>query len=87
MYSSEHFITYKYPMMFQLHDISSEVAQMRQSLNSAQQEGLESSDQGTPTPTPTPSPSPVPDQTETTLVELLQDTNWHSALHFAHQNR
>ncbi|KAG8288319.1 hypothetical protein J6590_108208 [Homalodisca vitripennis] len=71
----------------QLHDISSEVAQMRQSLSHAQEEGLESSDQGTPTPTASPSPSPLPDQTEATLVELLQDTQWHSALHFAHHNR
>lgn len=74
---------------FQLVDISVEVAHMRQSLSQAQEEGQESSDRGTPTPTasPSPTPSPAPEHTETALVELLQDTKWHSALHLAHHNR
>lgn len=60
---------------------------MKRALYKTQEEGLESSDQGTPTPTPTPSPSPIPEQSDNTLIELLQDAKWNSALHFARHNR
>ncbi|XP_075228459.1 microtubule binding protein furry isoform X2 [Lycorma delicatula] len=71
----------------QLRDLSSEVSAMKVALHRALDEGLESSDQGTPTPTPTPSPSPIPDLSETTLIELLQDNKWSSALQYARHNR
>uniref|UniRef100_A0A1B6DZ54 Protein furry n=1 Tax=Clastoptera arizonana TaxID=38151 RepID=A0A1B6DZ54_9HEMI len=68
-----------------LKDISLEVSLMKRALYKTQEESLESSDQGTPTPTP--SPSPIPEHSDTTLVELLQDNKWHSALQFARHNR
>lgn len=71
----------------QLRDISVEVSQLKRALCKTQEEGLESSDQGTPTPTPTASPSPIPDQSETVLIEFIQDGKWTSALNFARHNR
>lgn len=76
-----------YVLLFQLLDISVEVSQLKQALYKTQEEGLESSDQGTPTPTPTTSPSPIPDQSETLLIEFLQEGKWTSALNFARHNR
>lgn len=75
----------------ELQDVSVEIVRMKTALCRAQDESVESSDQGTPTPTPTPTPSPspltLPDLCENALVELLQDGQWLSALNFVRRNR
>ncbi|XP_039287310.1 protein furry [Nilaparvata lugens] len=75
----------------ELQDVSLEIVRIKTALCKAQDESVESSDQGTPTPTPTPTPSPspltLPDLCENALVELLQDGQWVSALNFVRRNR
>lgn len=69
-------------MGLQLENVTQEIVRIRKALTKTQDEYSDLSEDGTPSPQLL-----FPDQTDSTILQFLQDNKWSSALKFIRHNR